>query len=917
MNRYLNKKFTVVFLLASLMFTSSAYADPLVDLQILNATGASGDIIVIAGEDIEVNFDVTLDTGGVLGKKDTLELVNVVDEMVASSKQRGNSTSGSVILTVPAGTIAAQFYVRYISIDLATEVSRVSHPDDPGSVPLVAIEESSLVEITARVAALEATDPVPGPAGADGADGLDGAPGADGADGLQGIQGLAGNDGADGADGLQGIQGLAGNDGADGADGLQGIQGLAGNDGADGATGPQGPAGPEGAQGNPGVLSDGTNTKAGTSALAINTGVFNSAFGDFALASNDSGGGNTGIGASALRENSNGNGNTAVGSQALTNNTFGDTNVAAGQAALFTNSTGNYNVGIGAFSLYSNTQFQQNVAVGHYALFSANNNFNTAVGFEALRNATGANNTAIGKRAGYQIVSGSNNIAIGSAGDISDNGVIRIGETGSQVKTFMAGISGVDLSTDLTATQVVVNADGQLGIGPGVAGPEGPQGPIGPTGLSGLSGADGLQGVQGVPGNDGADGAQGQAGADGATGPAGADGADGAQGPSGPSAFYASVATVALAGGDYISPIDAMANVSSGDTWCGTPSISNPCLIQIMPGVYDFGDVDQNTLNLLPFVTVKGSGVGVTVLKGSGGGTSINGVVTIPSNSGSNTMLDLTIEHSGGGNSAFGVSSSNSGNSTVNIQRVASNVQGGASQNIAFRIYRESYYRDVTANVNGVQGRGISGSTGVSEVRNSSINVTSTNFANGIVPGSNIASLLIVETDVSVDATLGNVIGVSLNSVNNAEVEIMSSRIEATSQSGNVLTRPVDLNGVSAVRIMSTTIEGFSAGGQSDGIKVGGSVGTVVTVQSSYVRNQGGNSSLAGFYTSNGVSATIDNSTIDSLGIPLRADGSTTQVLVGGSRIAGGAVSVSNGAVISCAGVFDEGNAFYANTCPP
>ena len=438
-------------------------------------------------------------------------------------------------------------------------------------------------------------------------------------------------------------------------------------------------------------------------------------------------------------------------------------------------------------------------------------------------------------------------------------------------------------------------------------------GPQGIAGANGMDGAPGADGMDGAPGANGMDGAPGADGMDGAPGADGMDGATGPQGPAGPSAFYASVATVALSGGEFISPVVAMNDVA---LWCGVPSSSNPCLIQIMPGVYDLGDVDQNTLNLLPFVTVKGSGIGVTILRGSGG-TSGNGVVTIPSNSGSNTMLDLTIEHSGGGNSAFGVSSSNSGNSTVNIQRVASNVQGGASQNIAFRIFREGYYRNVTANVNGVQGNGIFGSTGASEVRSSSIKVTSTSFANGIFPGTSIASLLIVDTDVSVDATGGNVIGVSVNSSSNAAVDIMSSRIEATSQSGNVLTRPVGINGASSVRVMSTTIEGFSAQGQSDGLVISGSAGATVTVQSSYIRNQGGAGSLAGFYTNNGVSATIDNSTIDALGIPVRAADSPTQVSIGGSRIAGGGVSVSNGAIISCAGVFDEANAFYASTCPP
>jgi len=202
-----SSKLVNLLLAASLFLASTAYADPTVDLQILNATGASGEIIVVAGEDVEVSFDVTSDLIEVLHKKDTLELIDIADESVVSSKQRGNSTSGSVILTVPTGIVAAQFYVRYVRNDDGTEVARVSHPADALSVPLVAIEETSLNDLTARVSALEATDPVPGPAGADGL------PGADGADGLPGADGANGLPGADGADGLPGadLMGQMGN----------------------------------------------------------------------------------------------------------------------------------------------------------------------------------------------------------------------------------------------------------------------------------------------------------------------------------------------------------------------------------------------------------------------------------------------------------------------------------------------------------------------------------------------------------------------------------------------------------------------------------------------------------------------------------------------------------------------------------
>ena len=105
-------KLTGLLLAGSLLLTGTAYADPTIELQILNATGVDGEIIVVAGEDIEVGFNVTLDTASVLSHKDTLELVDVALDTLASSKNRGKATSGSIILSVPGIIIAGQFYVR-------------------------------------------------------------------------------------------------------------------------------------------------------------------------------------------------------------------------------------------------------------------------------------------------------------------------------------------------------------------------------------------------------------------------------------------------------------------------------------------------------------------------------------------------------------------------------------------------------------------------------------------------------------------------------------------------------------------------------------------------------------------------------------------------------------------------------------
>ena len=161
-------------------------------------------------------------------------------------------------------------------------------------------------------------------------------------------------------------------------------------------------------------------------------GTFNSAFGQGALDSNTIGVDNTASGAGALFSNTTGGGNTASGFQALNDNTTGNVNVANGGGALFRNTTGDGNVSTG------------DSALGH--------------------NTTGNHNIAVGASAGSNLTTGSNNIDIGAnvLGVAGEANTIRIGKSGVQTKTVVAGIHGVAV----TGSTVVVNANGQLGVAP-------------------------------------------------------------------------------------------------------------------------------------------------------------------------------------------------------------------------------------------------------------------------------------------------------------------------------------------------------------------------------------------------------------------------------------------------------------------
>lgn len=140
---------------------------------------------------------------------------------------------------------------------------------------------------------------------------------------------------------------------------------------------------------------------------------------------------------------------------------------------------------------------------------------------------------------------------------------------------------------------------------PGPQGPEGVAGPQGPQGVKGDAGATGPQGVEGPQGPIGLTGPQGSEGPQGPVGPAGP---QGAAGPQGPAARYANVAVVAKNGGDYTGPDAAMTDLAA---WCGTPSATSPCLVKVMPGVYD---ISTGSLQLTPYVDLIGSGQGNTTI---------------------------------------------------------------------------------------------------------------------------------------------------------------------------------------------------------------------------------------------------------------------------------------------------------------
>jgi hypothetical protein len=158
------------------------------------------------------------------------------------------------------------------------------------------------------------------------------------------------------------------------------------------------------------------------------------------------------------------NSDTFLGDDALISDTTGHDNTAIGVNALLSNTSGSDNTAIGAFALKSNTFGDHNMAVGVNALLlNTNGSNNIAIGSGALlRNTSGSNNIALGGGAGFNLTGGNNNIEIGYnvIGVADDARTIRIGNEGTQIRTFIAGISRAIVPTGVP---VIVDGSGHLG----------------------------------------------------------------------------------------------------------------------------------------------------------------------------------------------------------------------------------------------------------------------------------------------------------------------------------------------------------------------------------------------------------------------------------------------------------------------
>jgi hypothetical protein len=204
----------------------------------------------------------------------------------------------------------------------------------------------------------------------------------------------------------------------------------------------------------------GGNTADGQLALSgLTSGIYNSAFGIYALLSNADANFNTGVGAGVLLSNI-GSENTAVGAGALLSNTTGS-NTAVGSFAMFSNTTGGANTATGFHTLLNNIDGINNAAYGVRPMeLNTSGSNNTAIGNLALsNNQTTSDHVCVGRLAGSGLTTANNNVIIGhfsgvhpdpSFGQISD-------------RCFIDNIHGAPVSSGFDPQPVMVDSTGRLG----------------------------------------------------------------------------------------------------------------------------------------------------------------------------------------------------------------------------------------------------------------------------------------------------------------------------------------------------------------------------------------------------------------------------------------------------------------------
>ncbi len=392
----------------------------------------------------------------------------------------------------------------------------------------------------------------------------------------------------------------------------------------------------------------------------------------------------------------------------------------------------------------------------------------------------------------------------------------------------------------------------------------------------------------------------------------------------GPGGGPAKRAIVALSGGDYSDPVAAMNDRAN---WCGTPSQSNPCLIKIMPGVYNLAAV----LSLQDYIDIEGSGRGMTVLSRTNTGTT-SGIVGA---SGSCTserceLRDLTLRAGATGTAVVGIYSASGGAPRVRNVAIDLSIPSGTAWAVRAN-QGDIALTDCTIFVTGSDARGIYAGNADIAVTRSEIEAVGSSLTEAVYAGdatinsrdsqfnasgaaANSRAIFLTDTSMTDSGSEffggpGSTEGVGIFAQSSAGGYVLiltGSRVLATHPSASA-NRAIWAQSYT-VELKDTFLQAWSGTGTNKGIEV---YQSWVTIDDSTILSNDGAFTVIG--SSGGLyQVRISDSKLTATSPAGPVQGSAAfDIRVFHSFLKGGAATFTN-----CVSVVDENFAYFETTCP-
>jgi len=257
------------------------------------------------------------------------------------------------------------------------------------------------------------------------------------------------------------------------------------------------------------------------------------------------------------------------------------------------------------------------------------------------------------------------------------------------------------------------------------------------------------------------------------------------------------VITVAKDGGDFNSPIDAMASINNA-------SPNNPYVIVIAPGVYTISEI----LEVKPSVSIVGSGQTNTRIKN----ININVPVAMSlgeDNGDPSDVSNLTIENSSGGSGCTAISV-NVGASVKleNVTAIASGCRGNTA--ILLGIASRDEFKNITVIASGgVIATGIVGDANEVRLEEIDVHVHSATAKNiGIT--AYFADLDIVDSRIRVSGSNSDLYGIQYSDISGVP-SLVNSEVEVVLNSGSNVSFGIHLSDSTEMIIRRSTIIADSA----------------------------------------------------------------------------------------------------------